>query len=121
MRDVEKAAVPVRLPEEENKMVFWGFLTGMSLVLPLLMIGLGSAFVRGIPRDRNGLFGYRTKRSLESDEAWQLAHSHCGKSWGILGGFFCLSLLPPWLRSQERMRKPLGQWAQCFLSCRLLS
>ena len=36
------------------------------------------------------LFGYRTKRSMQSPEAWVFAHHYCGKLWLRLG----LILLP---------------------------
>ena len=36
------------------------------------------------------LFGYRTKRSMQSQEAWVFAHHYCGKLWLRLG----LILLP---------------------------
>lgn len=60
---------------------FWWYLLCMDLLIPFTMIGFGICFLRRPPKQRNSWFGYRTARSMKSEEAWQFAHSYCGKIW----------------------------------------
>ena len=67
-------------------MVFWLYCSGMNLLLPVVMILLGVRFQRHPPRKINALYGYRTARSMRSQETWRFAHRVCGQLWVVLGG-----------------------------------
>ena len=54
-------------------MVFWLYCSGMNLLLPVVMILLGVRFQRHPPRKINALYGYRTARSMRSQETWRFA------------------------------------------------
>ena len=71
-------------------MGFWIFCLAMNLLLPVIMLVFGRLFQTRPPKTINGLFGYRTARSMKSQEAWDFAHRTCGRLWFKLG----LVLLP---------------------------
>lgn len=53
-------------------MGFWFFLTICNLMIPVLMIVFGKVFIKNPPKTRNGIYGYRTRRSRKSQDAWDL-------------------------------------------------
>lgn len=66
-------------------MGFWFFMLAMVLLTPVFMIVLGLKFMKKPPAEINGLFGYRSTRSMKSEEAWRFAHALCGKLWYRIG------------------------------------
>ena len=66
-------------------MDFWIFIFLMSLLIPLVMIGFGSYFVKKPPSKINLVFGYRTSMSMKNKDTWTFAHNYCGKLWQIMG------------------------------------
>ena len=76
-------------------MGLWIFLLLMDLVIPLTMIGFGTRFVRRPPDRINAVFGYRTRRSMQSTDAWRFAHGYFGRLWRTLGWILLpLSVIP---------------------------
>lgn len=71
-------------------MGFWIFMVCMNLIVPLTMVGFGAVFLRRPPRKINGAYGYRTARSMASQEAWDFAHAYFGRLWKRMG----LAMLP---------------------------
>ena len=71
-------------------MGFWIFMLVIALLLPGVMVLFGQVFLRRPPQQINGVYGYRTRRSMASQEAWNFAHHACGKLWFRWG----LVLLP---------------------------
>ena len=71
-------------------MGFWIFCTAMFLLTPAVMLLFGWRFQKKPPKTINGLYGYRTARSMKSQETWDFAHRTCGRLWSRLG----LVLLP---------------------------
>ena len=69
---------------------FWVFMLIMCLLTPAMMSGFGKYFMKGGPKQINGVFGYRTKRSMKNQETWTFAHQYSGKIWLHSG----LALLP---------------------------
>ena len=69
---------------------FWVFMLIMCLLTPAMMIGFGKYFMKGGPKQINGVFGYRTTRSMKNKETWRFAHQYSGKIWHRSG----LALLP---------------------------
>ncbi len=66
-------------------MGFWIFMVCMNLLIPLAMLGFGVVFLRWPPRKINGVYGYRTARSMASQEAWDFAHAYFGRLWTRMG------------------------------------
>ncbi len=64
---------------------FWLFMLICSLLTPLTMLFIGRSFKNNPPKEMNGIYGYRTKRSRQSKEAWEFAHIYCGKLWQTAG------------------------------------
>lgn len=56
-----------------------------DLLLPTLMIVFGLLFLYKPPKTINYLYGYRTKKSMISQESWDYAHQYFGKIWFPLG------------------------------------
>ena len=54
---------------------------GMLLLIPAVMIVIGAVFLKRPPKRVNGFYGYRTARSMSSQEAWDFAHRVCGRLW----------------------------------------
>lgn len=67
-------------------MVNWGdnmkiFYWITDLLIPLMMIGIGLLFKNNSPKKINWAFGYRTKRSMASQEAWDYANKRFAQIW----------------------------------------
>lgn len=77
---------------------FWIFCLIMVLLIPAAMLALGRRFLVEPPRDINGLYGYRSARSMKSAETWAFAHAYCGRLWVRLGAVLlplsALAMLP---------------------------
>ena len=71
-------------------MGFWIFMLVMDLIIPAAMIGCGRFLQKKPPKSINATFGYRTTRSMKSQDAWDFAQAYCGRLWVRLG----LVLLP---------------------------
>lgn len=60
-------------------MGFWIFMLFMAELLPVLMILFGVLFFRCPPEDINKVYGYRTRRSMADQSAWNFAQRYWGK------------------------------------------
>ncbi len=66
-------------------MGFWIYMFIMDLLIPIVMILFGRAFLKKAPKEINYVFGYRTSRSMKNRDNWEFAHRFCGKIWLICG------------------------------------
>lgn len=62
-------------------MGFFIFLFVCNMLVPVIMTGVGFLFESHPPKTINGLYGYRTARSMKSQEAWIFANSCFGALW----------------------------------------
>lgn len=60
------------------------------LLIPVLMLVFGLIAWKHPPRTANSLYGYRTSRSMKSQEAWDFAQRYFGRLWFLMS----LILLP---------------------------
>lgn len=67
--------------------IFYVFMFVMTLLIPATMLVFGYLWKKKPPEKINYGYGYRTKRSMASKEAWNYAHKHCGATWVKLGWF----------------------------------
>ena len=66
-------------------MGFWLFCTGINLLVPGIMMFFGWRFRTKPPKHINGLYGYRTARSMKNQQTWDFAHAVCGTIWFRVG------------------------------------
>ena len=55
------------------------------MLLPLIMVGFGRLWRYHPPKKINYMYGYRTRRSMASQQAWDLAHKIMGRIWFVSG------------------------------------
>jgi len=61
------------------------FIVLSTFLTPILMFGFGCVFIKNPPKDINGVYGYRTMRSMKNQQTWDFAHQFCGKLWQKIG------------------------------------
>lgn len=61
------------------------FLFFMTMLTPILMILIGLLWKKQPPKQINRIYGYRTARSMQSQEAWDFAHAYHAKIWLVVG------------------------------------
>ena len=54
-----------------------------NLIIPLIMLIFSIIFLKKSPDKINPVYGYRSRRSMKSKEAWAHAHYLCAKIWLI--------------------------------------
>lgn len=57
----------------------------VDLQIPFMMIVVGLIFRKWIPKEINSVTGYRTKRSMSSQEAWEYANRRFAVLWLKIG------------------------------------
>lgn len=62
-----------------------------SLPMPIIMLFLGFIFFKYPPDVINSGYGYRTKLSMSSPEAWMFAQRHMGHTWLRVGTVMLLA------------------------------
>ena len=93
----------------DMKLCFWLFMAVMVLLIPGAMLFFGSQFLRR-PGTVNGGYGYRTKRSMASQEAWDFAHRICGRLWRRAGKWMLALSLPAMLVSLGFSIEGIAVW-----------
>ncbi len=66
-------------------MWFWWYMMIFNCFIPVLMIILGRFMWKHCPKERNGVIGYRTKKSMKNNETWKFGNEYCGRLWYRLG------------------------------------
>ena len=67
------------------KLGMWVFMLAMNLLIPAVMIGFGRIMEKKPPKKINGIYGYRTSRSMKNQDTWDFAQTYCGKLWQKMG------------------------------------
>ena len=89
------------------------------LLIPAVMMLLGTIFLKRPPRKINDWFGYRTRRAMSSQEAWAFAHRTCGRIWLRWGAVLAVATVLVVLllgRGEESLLSGLGGTA-VLLQC----
>ncbi|MBQ7800843.1 MAG: SdpI family protein [Oscillospiraceae bacterium] len=76
-------------------MGYWIFMTCMCLLVPGILIAVGSVFRNKVPKDINPIYGYRTAMSMKNKDTWEFANICFGKlawKWGLI--MLVLSFIP---------------------------
>lgn len=66
-------------------MAFGYIMLLVILIMPLMMVGFGLLLMKNPPKRINSYYGYRTRRSVRSQETWDFAHYYFGKLWLVCG------------------------------------
>ena len=66
-------------------MWFWWFMFAVDLITPVIMILAGWMMWKYCPQKINGVYGYRTERSMKNMDTWKFAHDYCGRLWWKIG------------------------------------
>lgn len=66
-------------------MWFFWFMFVCNLIIPILLIIAGRMMWKHCPQKINGIYGYRTKRSMKNMDTWKFAHDYCGRLWWKIG------------------------------------
>ena len=85
-------------------MWFWWFMFICNLIIPILLIVAGRMMWKHCPKQINGIYGYRTKRSMKNMDTWKFAHDYCGKLWWKIGWIMLIPTVLvqiPFLHSSE--------------------
>ncbi len=91
-------------------MGFWIFCLVMCLLIPAVMIGIGWLFRYRPPKTINGLYGYRTARSMKNQQTWRFAHETCGLLWLRIGLVLLPVSIAAMLPSLGRGTDTVGLW-----------
>ena len=55
------------------------------LLIPGTMVLFGYVWKKHPPKTINGIYGYRTRRSMQNWATWEFAHQYCARLWRKLG------------------------------------
>ena len=66
-------------------MIFWSYMVLIDLLIPVIMLLVGLVFRKHPPKSINGIWGFRTRRSMKSQAAWEYANRYIGKIWFYWG------------------------------------
>ena len=66
-------------------MAFGYIMLLVILIMPLMMVGFGLLLMKNPPKKKNSYYGYRTRRSVRSQDTWDFAHYYFGKLWLVCG------------------------------------
>lgn len=86
-------------------MGYWIYMTCVSLLVPIIIISIGSFARNSVPKEINPILGYRTKSSMRNQDTWEFANLLSGKlafKWGwIMLIVTAIVMLLVFYRSQE--------------------
>jgi len=60
-------------------MGFWFYMTAMTMLVPGILISVGAWMRKHPPEEINWIIGYRTTRSMRTQESWDFANRYGGK------------------------------------------
>ena len=97
----------------------WFLLGAMSLFVPLIMLIFGIVFLKKSPNKINPVYGYRSRRSMKSIEAWKFAHYLCAKIWLYAGIVMLLLTILAMLLVLKKSEETIGAVAQIVIYVQL--
>lgn len=83
----------------------------LNLMIPIIMLFMGILHLVKPPRDRNWMYGYCTRRSTKSQEAWEFAQKYFGSTcciWGIAVSLSVCVLMLFLLEKGEELIRVVG-------------
>lgn len=97
----------------------WFIMSIVSLFVPLIMLIFGIVFLKKSPNKINPVYGYRSRRSMKSIEAWKFAHFLCAKIWLYAGIVMLLLTILAMLLVLKKSEETIGTVAQIVIYVQL--
>ena len=97
----------------------WYIMSIVSLFVPLIMLLVGIIFLKKSPNKINPIYGYRSRRSMKSLEAWKFAHYLCAKIWLYTGIILLLLTILAMLLVISKSEDTMGVVAQMVIYVQL--
>ena len=97
----------------------WYIMSIVSLFVPLIMLLVGIIFLKKSPNKINPIYGYRSRRSMKSLEAWKFAHYLCAKIWLYTGIILLLLTILTMLLVINKSEDTMGVVAQIVIYVQL--
>ena len=97
----------------------WFIMSIVSLFVPLIMLIFGIVFLKKSPHKINPVYGYRSRRSMKSIEAWKFAHYLCAKIWLYAGIVMLLFTILAMLLVLKKSEETIGTVAQIVIYVQL--
>lgn len=97
----------------------WFIMSIVSLFVPLIMLIFGIVFLKKSPNKINPVYGYRSRRSMKSIEAWKFAHYLCAKIWLYAGIVMLLLTILAMLLVLKKSEETIGTVAQIVIYVQL--
>ena len=97
----------------------WFIMSIVSLFVPLIMLIFGIVFLKKSPNKINPVYGYRSRRSMKSIEAWKFAHYLCAKIWLYAGIVMLLFTILAMLLVLKKSEETIGTVAQIVIYVQL--
>ena len=99
---------------------FWIFMFIVDLLIPLLMLVFGWVLLKKPPKQINGIYGYRTARSMKNMDTWNFAHAYCGKLWSKIGGLMFPISMILMLFLKDKDSDTIGLWGGILIAIQTL-
>lgn len=96
-------------------MWFWWFILICDLLIPFTMMLAGQMMWKHMPKNINGVIGYRTSRSMKNMDTWKFANAYCGKLWYKTGKILFLPTIILHIPFYGRSETVLGIF--CTILC----
>ncbi len=82
---IMQVAAVVFSPHGEGELAMKVFLSVMTMLIPVTMIGIGALWRNHPPQSMNWVYGYRTAMSMKNKETWDFAHRYHSRVWLLAG------------------------------------
>ena len=95
------------------------FMFCMTILTPVSISVVGMVMRKHPVRDRNWGMGYRSGRSIKSQEAWDFAQVYFGKVWLRTGAAMLVLSVPAMLPCMGESHGKVGLWGVilCMVEC----
>lgn len=66
----------------------------MNMLIPAVMLIFGNVFEKNAPKTINAVYGYRTTRSMKTQETWDFAQEYFSRLWKKAGKWLSIVSFP---------------------------
>ena len=104
-------------------MQYWLLAFFFNLIVPVILLTAGIMNLRNPPEKITWSRGYRSRRSMKSQEAWEFAHRYSGRLWSSCGAvlLFMTIVVMVWLYGKPRRTESVIGGIFCILQCLVMA